>query len=233
MASDDIVRVELSEHVVDAKRLGRHVHHDPRSWNFQAEVAPSIVSVTHAATGLPLNQGNLGSCTANALCGAMNSAPDFTGPTPLDEDDAVKLYNLETQLEGKPHPPNDPGGSGLMVCKAAQQEGLITSYTHAFGVQQALAALVLRPVITGISWYTSFDTPDPTGLVAIAPNATVRGGHEVVADGIDAPNELVWFWNSWGTQFGVGGKFCMSFATWEQLLKNQGDVTVPIKSASQ
>jgi hypothetical protein len=229
MASDDIVHVELSEHVVDGKRLGRHVHHDPRSWNFQAEVAPSVISVTHQATGLPLNQGNLGSCTANALCGAMNSAPDFAGPTPLDEDNAVKLYNLETQLEGKPHPPNDPGGSGLMVCKAAQQEGLITSYTHAFGVQQALAALVLRPVITGISWYTSFDTPDPTGLVAIAPSATVRGGHEVVADGIDAPNELVWFWNSWGTQFGVAGKFCMSFATWEQLLQNQGYVTVPIK----
>jgi hypothetical protein len=229
MANDDIVSVELPEHVVDGKRLGRHVHHDPRSWNFQAEVAPSVISVTHKATGLPLNQGDLGSCTANALCGAMNSAPDFTGTTLLDEDDAVKLYNLETQLEGKPHPPNDPGGSGLMVCKAAQQEGLITSYTHAFGVQQALAALVLRPVITGISWYTSFDTPDPSGLVAIAPNATVRGGHEVVADGIDAPNELVWFWNSWGTQFGVGGRFCMSFATWEQLLQNQGDVTVPIK----
>jgi hypothetical protein len=231
MATDDIVTVELSEHVVDGKRLGRHVHHDPRSWDFQAEVAPSVQSVTHQATGLPLNQGKLGSCTANALCGAMNSAPDFTAATPLKEADALKLYGLETRLEGKPHPPNDPGGSGLMVCKAAQQEGLISSYTHAFGLQQALEALVLRPVITGISWYTSFDSPDPTtGLVAIAAaNATVRGGHEVVADGIDAPDELIWLWNSWGTQYGLGGRFCMSFATWEQLLQNQGDVTVPIK----
>ena len=117
-----------------------------------------------------------------------------------------------------------------MVCKAAKQLGLISSYKHAFGIDHALAALVLRPVITGINWYTSFDTPDPaTGLVEIASGATVRGGHEVVADGIDADKQLVWLWNSWGTGWGVGGRFCMSFETWDQLLKERGDVTVPMK----
>jgi len=186
--------------------------------------------VTHEAFGLPLNQGLIGSCTANALCGALDSAPDFKGETPLNEDDAVRLYGLETKLEGEPYPPNDPGGSGLMVCKAAVEENLISSYTHAFGVQHALSALVLRPVITGISWYTSFDTPDPsTGVIEIASGATVRGGHEVVADGIDTDNQLVWFWNSWGTDWGQSGRLAMSFDTWEQLLENQGDVTVPVR----
>jgi hypothetical protein len=90
-----------------------------------------------------------------------------------------------------------------------------------------LLALVLRPVITGINWYTSFDTPAPDGLVSIAAGATVRGGHEVVADGIDASHRLVWFWNSWGSGFGIGGRFCMSFDTWQQLLEQTGDVTVP------
>jgi hypothetical protein len=230
MAADDLVIADLPEHVIPGKRLGRHVRHDPRSWNFQADRASSVKSVAHQASGLPLNQGALGSCTANALCGALNSGPDFSGKQPLDEADAIKLYDAETRLEGKPHPPNDPGGSGLLVCQAAQQERLITSYAHAFGVQQALEALVLRPVITGLNWYTSFDTPDPTGLIEIAPKATIRGGHEVLADGIDVEKQLVWLWNSWGKTFGVGGRFCMSFATWEQLLdrKNQGDVTVPI-----
>jgi hypothetical protein len=52
-----------------------------------------------------------------------------------------------------------------------------------------------------------------------------------MAYGIDAEKELVWLWNSWGKTYADGGRFCMSFATWEQLLdhKNQGDVTVPIK----
>src|ERR1035438_10050743 len=116
-----------------------------------------------------------------------------------------------------------------MVCKAAKQLGWITTYQHAFGIQHALEALVLLPVITGVGWYTSFDTPDPTtGLVEIATGATVRGGHEVVADAIDADKQLVWFWNSWGPTFGLGGRFCMSFSTWEQLLSEQGDATVPI-----
>ncbi len=96
------------------------------------------------------------------------------------------------------------------------------------GIEHALLALVLRPVITGINWYTSFDSAAADGLVAIAPGATVRGGHEVVADQIDAPRQLVWFWNSWGTSFGVGGRFAMSFDTWKQLLERTGDVTVPL-----
>lgn len=225
-----ITTVRLPETRVEGKRLGRHVKHDPRSREFQADRATQIVSVTHQATGLPLDQGHVGSCTANALCGALNSAPDFDGSRVLTEDDALRVYELETKLEGQPYPPNDPGGSGLMVCKAAVQMGMITSYQHAFGVQHALEALVVRPVITGINWYSSFDTPDPgSGLVEVTAGATIRGGHEIVADGIDADNHLVWFWNSWGTRFGVAGRFCMTFDTWDRLLQEQGDVTVPLR----
>jgi len=230
MPEDNITSVSIPEARVEGKRLGRHVKHDQRSMQYQANRAPKVISVTHQATGLPLDQGQLGSCTANALCGALDSAPDFSGGTTLGESDAVRVYELETKLEGKPYPPNDPGGSGLMVCKAAKQLGMITSYSHAFGIQHALEALVVRPVITGVNWYTSFDSPDPqTGLVEIAAGATVRGGHEIVADGIDADNQLVYFWNSWGTQYGLGGRFCMAFSTWDQLLQEQGDVTVPLK----
>lgn len=229
MPADELVSREIQEHLVRGHRLGRHVLHDPRSLKYSAPRAPKVVSVTHAAQGLPLDQGSIGSCTANALCGALDSSPDNQSGKTFAESSAVQLYELETKLEGKPYPPNDPGGSGLMVCKAARELGWISAYQHAFGVQHALEALVLRPVITGVGWYTSFDTPDPkTGLVDIATGATVRGGHEVVADAIDADKQLVWFWNSWGPEFGLGGRFCMSFGTWEQLLSEQGDVTVPI-----
>jgi hypothetical protein len=229
MPDYELVSREIPELIVAGRRLGRHVLHDPRSRDYPAERAPKVVSVTHASTGLPLNQGDIGSCTANALCGSLDSAPDDASGKVYDESAAVQLYELETKMEGEPYPPNDPGGTGLMVCKAAKQLGWISSYTHALGIEQALQALVLRPVITGIRWYTSFDSPDPaTGLVAIAAGAIVRGGHEVVADEIDATNQLVWFWNSWGSSWGMGGRFCMSYTTWEQLLSEQGDVTVPV-----
>jgi hypothetical protein len=79
MPDANIISVKLPEVQVEGKRLGRHIRHDPRSFEFQAGRAPQIVSVTHQSTGLPLNQGNLGSCTANALCGALDSAPDSAG----------------------------------------------------------------------------------------------------------------------------------------------------------
>lgn len=85
---------------------------DPASLNFVAVQAPQIIGVTHQAGGLPLDQGHIGSCTANALCDARNSAPDrMAGDPVLAENDAVNLYKLETQMEGQQYPPNDPGGA--------------------------------------------------------------------------------------------------------------------------
>jgi hypothetical protein len=96
MASSELVSRRISETVVASKRLGRHVLHDPRSRDFPAPRAPSIVSVTHVATGLPLDQGNIGSCTANALCGALDSAPEDSSGKVYDEAQAVQLYEAET-----------------------------------------------------------------------------------------------------------------------------------------
>lgn len=233
----DVLTARIPEVQIPGKRLGRHVKHDPLSRGFAAERASQLQSVNHNAQGLPLDQGNLGSCTANALCGALDSLPNFLGGKPKDENNAVALYKLETKNEGQPYPPNDPGGSGLEVCKAAKQLGWISSYTHAFDVEHALLALVNRPVITGVSWYDSFDSPDKDGRVAIAKGAQVRGGHEIVADSIVVPpgatigdldQILVGLWNSWGHGYGVGGKFYWTAATWKRLLADQGDCTVPI-----
>lgn len=230
---------KIPEVVVAGKRLGRHVDHDPRSLAFPAQTAPALKSVIHYGGGqLPLDQGDIGSCTGNALAGALDLAPNWKlGEKILLEPDAVQLYEWETANEGEPYPPNDPGGTGLAVCKAAKAHGWITGYTHALGIQAALAALVLRPVITGVNWYDSFDTPDDTGLVSIKPGAQVRGGHEFVVHGLAVPNEpnpsldmiMVWATNSWGSDWGKGGRFTFSAATWQQLLSEQGDVTVPVK----
>lgn len=232
--------LKIPELTVGGKRLGRHVFHDEASKQFAAEKADptQLVSVTHKAVGLPLDQGQIGSCTANALCGAANSQPNHkAGAKVYHEPDAVKLYGVETTEEGEPYPPNDPGGSGLQVCKAAQSLGWITSYTHAFGIEHALLALVLRPVITGVSWYASFDSPDSTGLVSIAKGSNIRGGHEFVVPELIVPKGatiddlddiIVEPTNSWGKVYGLGGKFRMTAATWSELLAQQGDVTVPI-----
>src|ERR1700760_2851116 len=125
----------IRERKVEGKRLGRHVAHDPRSRDYEAEQASKIKDVKHASTGLPLDQADVGSCTAEALCGALNTAPDAAGVKgaekghPFTREGASKRCGREPRDEGEPWPPNDPGGTGLYVCQAARQLGWISSYT--------------------------------------------------------------------------------------------------------
>ena len=230
-----IISIQIPELVVPGKPLGRHIHIDSRSADYPAQTAPAVVSATHESYGLPLNQGQAGSCTGNALCGALNTVPHYGtgahGDVALTEADATAVYSAEEILMGfGPYPPNDQGGSGTEVCQAALNAGTLRAYEHATSIDEALRALVVRPVITGINWFTSFDDCDPsTGIIAITRGATVRGGHEIVATAIDAVEELVWLWQSWGLGWGLNatGRFAMSFATWETLIAQGGDVTVP------
>jgi hypothetical protein len=236
----------ITEDVIEDKRLGRHVFHDERSKGFAAEEASKIKPVRHDSEGLPLDQADIGSCTAEATCAALNTDPDagkLSGDMKghvFTQDDAYTLYKRETKNEGEPWPPNDPGGTGLWVCKAAKQMGWIKSYHHAFGLQAALKALVLRPNIWGINWYQGYDDPDPaTGIVKVS--GSIRGGHEICATEIilkggdipgtteKAPADLVGFVNSWGA-WGLDGtgRFYATFTDLDRLLGEQGDVTVPM-----
>jgi hypothetical protein len=216
---------QLSEVANPQRRLGRHIEHDERSRSFPAARATQVVSVTHERHCAPFDQGDTGSCTGNAEAGVLMTDPFFVTGRTLDESDAVTLYEKATHLDSitGSYPPDDTGSSGLAAMKAAKALGYITGYQHAFGLQHALEALVLAPVITGVSWYEGFDNPDSTGLVTIS--GSVRGGHEFEVVGIDADARTVRACNSWGSDWGDHGYFQFSWDTWDQLLHEQGDVT--------
>jgi hypothetical protein len=226
MADGDVI--ELAETISPGHRLGRHVEHDARSRNFPAAVAP-IADVKHVRHGQPFDQGQLGSCTGNAMAGAMMTEPYYKADRILVEANAVLLYEQATHLDRVQgsYPPDDTGSTGLAVAKAAKRDGYISAYSHAFGLQQALGALTMAPVIAGINWYTSFDTPLPTGECPLTAGATIRGGHEIELFGLSVEDQQVWAYQSWGpTWGGLGnGTFWFSYATFEQLLAEKGDVT--------
>jgi hypothetical protein len=216
-------------------RLGRHVKHDSRSLDYLFQVPEDAVinSVRHTRNVPVLDQGNLGSCTGNAATGAVGTSPVYEAyegsvgtKVILNEAEAVKLYSAATALDSYQgtYPPNDTGSDGLSVAKAAKAAGLISGYQHATDLNTALVALQTYPVIIGVNWYEGFDNPDANGLVKVS--GQVRGGHEFVVDEVDVVKQLVGATNSWGTSFGVNGRFYFSYADFTRLLKESGDVTV-------
>ncbi len=96
MADGDFI--ELAETIATGRRLGRHVQHDARSRNFPAAVAP-ISDVKHLRHGEPFDQGDLGSCTGNAMAGALMTAPYYKADRTLVEANAVQLYGQATHFD--------------------------------------------------------------------------------------------------------------------------------------
>jgi hypothetical protein len=225
----------VEENVVPGKRLGRVVRHDSRSlaYRYQATgvTLTSQLWPRHIAI---LDQGAVGSCTGNAEVGELGTDPLYSTLTAdrqgkLNEAEALALYSAAETIDGDgPYPPNDNGSSGLSVCQAAKNAGWISGYVHCLSLADVLDALETGPVIIGSNWYSSFDTPDASGLVAISPAAYVRGGHEYLCRGKDVTKQLVHLDNSWGTSFGVAGSFTYSWATLTRLLAEQGDATVSV-----
>lgn len=219
----------------DGGRLGRHIKHDPRSLAYRFDGSGlTINSVKHTRYIPVLDQGDLGSCTGNAATGNLGTGDFYVtvkDKVTLDESEAVTLYSAATALDGYQgtYPPDDTGSDGLSVAKAAQKDGLISGYQHITSLNDALAALQLGPIITGVNWYSTFDSPNNSGVVSIGKRAYVRGGHEFVIDEVVADKKLVGATNSWGDSWGIKGRFYFSFADFERLLSEQGDATVFVK----
>lgn len=206
--------------------LGRTVWHDERSRDYPA-AAGALGQPARWPHGPVLNQGNLGSCTANALIGAVNCRRAIAGRSDfLTETEAVGVYARATEIDPVPGswPVQDTGSSGLAVAKVAKTAGLIGSYAHCFGVEHVLAALALGPVMIGIPWLNSMFTP-VGGRIVVDEKSGVAGGHEVCLIGTDGQS-VVTVLNSWGDTWGTGGTATLAVEDLAWLLAQDGDATV-------
>jgi hypothetical protein len=83
-------------------------------------------------------------------------------------------------------------------------------------------------VLLGTNWYDSMLDVTNRGELVITPNAGVVAGHEYQAFGVDARDQRVWCWQSWGPNWGKRRAFWLSFDTLDRLLDEQGDRVQPI-----
>lgn len=206
--------------------LGRHVEHDEQSRQFAVVRRAAPIASRHWTRHVPIyDQGQLGSCTGNAMAGALSTGP-FRHR--FHEATAIRIYKAATIIDGidGAYPPDDTGSSGLAVSKVAQSKGWISSYRHCFSLDDVLTALQTGPVIAGTNWHEGMDNPGPGGLVR--PTGSVRGGHEYCLIGVDVASKTIRAANSWGTSWADNGRFTISWDDFAALLAEDGDATVPV-----
>ena len=186
------------------------------------------------------DQGNIGSCTANALCYAyVFGAPTFS-PSRLF------LYYNERVLDGGDYTIDD--GSTLSqginaletygVCKEsswayitnniavkpskeAYIEGLKNEVLMASRVLQTMDSMkgcliAGYPFVVGFEVYSSFESSkvSATGMVPMPNTVTepLLGGHACICLGYDDSKKVWIMQNSWGTGWGDKGYFYLPYA---------------------
>jgi C1A family cysteine protease len=193
-----------------------------------------LKTVTHTEHVPVFDQGQLGSCTANAALGTMACDPFFEPglAADLNEDWAVKLYEAETKLDDSQipgqYPPDDTGSTGAWSMQALEQWGWIDNYVHTRNTHVALGLLNKGPISIGVHWFQSMFTPDAQNNIKVDPASGLAGGHQVCIVGNDIKRQAILVRNSWGTAWGDQGHAWLSWTSLDYLLDIGGDVVQPI-----
>ena len=111
--------------------------------------------------------------------------------------------------------------------QVARDLGFYDEFRWAFGVEDAILALgYTGPQIWGINWYGNMSNPDADNFMH--PNGKYEGGHAICAVGVNVAEEYFLFANTWGLQFGDRGYAKLRFEHARTLLKEQGEVCIPV-----
>ncbi|HUJ45118.1 MAG TPA: C1 family peptidase [Opitutaceae bacterium] len=188
------------------------------------------------------NQGQLGSCTANALVGSLEFLEKMAGHPPADLSRLFVYYN-ERAMEGTV---NEDAGAMIRdgvktlvkqgVCTEAKWPYVIGRFTAkppAACYRQALTHQVLSyhriltlqemrsclaegfPFVFGFTVYEAFESAAVarTGCLNLPkPQEKSLGGHAVMAVGYNDAAKRFTIRNSWGPDWGLKGYFTMPYA---------------------
>jgi len=189
----------------------------------------------------PFDQGQLGSCTGNAIAGAVLFAEITGGHVVEGIPSRLFIYYGERVIEGDVGEDNGAQiRDGLKVVAtegappesvwpydvakfaeeppaaayAAARKHRATAYHHVNRGDLRAALAAGFPVVLGFTVYESFESQEvaDTGVVNMpARGEEIVGGHAVLVVGYDTATKRYKVRNSWGPDWGDGGYFTMPF----------------------
>jgi hypothetical protein len=224
----------LAEHPDNPFRLGRHQVHDALVAELEAvvDLQDPVRSVSHQEFLPVFDQGNLGSCTANAALGTLVTDPFGKPGVAFTETDAVQLYREETRLDDSQIPghyePDDTGSTGAWSMMALQRRGLIRTWHHTRKASVALRLLNKGSFSFGTPWFPSMFAPDANGRLLVNTSVEAVGGHQICVVANDTSSNLIKIRNSWGPSWGQDGHCFLRWDDFATLLKLGGDVVQPV-----
>ncbi len=193
------------------------------------------------------DQGNLGSCTAQALAGNLEFLDNKIDHLYTDVSRLFIYYNERALIDAADYDSGAMLRDGIKTlkkdgsceeylwpykidkfavkpskkCYEEAKEHRIESYHRIEILQEMLVCLAEGyPFVFGFTVYDSFETARvaKTGIVNMPKRGEVAlGGHAVMAIGYDQSKRRFLVRNSWGTNWGMDGYFTMPFQYLETL----------------
>lgn len=211
--------------------LGRVVEPDPRDSLFPiGTLFPAKMprrTRIHWTIGPVLDQGQTNSCVGHAAKAWVMATPrpSDVGRPPS----AMDVYNLARQLDDDPTNDNMDAGTSIRGgMQALQQLGRAKSYVWASSVDEMAHWLLTRGgLVIGIPWFRQMFYPDAKGQIHVS--GSFVGGHALFLYGVDTSIETFYGVNSWGSSWGVSGKFLLSFEDMYRLLRDDGEAVTAVE----
>lgn len=219
------------DHFRRSKALGRLVASDPRDRaHHMSAVLPRRLTVTSKiwSPGEILDQGDRPWCVAYSWAGFLLATPTRTKLAPLGSSYVADLYRRAQQIDEWPGEDYD-GTSVRAGAKVLAEQKRLSEYLWAFDADTLKRFVLSRgPAVIGINWYETMFAPTAAGFLVI--DGALAGGHALLVLGYSTNRKAFRLLNSWGRNWGQGGRAWVRDADMQRLIGEEGEACSAVET---